>query len=64
MIFVSVVKAVTSAEKQTANCKQNRQYRQNYFEIEHVFRYLDELSLILTKKVTKVQRFALHLCDN
>ena len=53
MIFVGVVKAVTSTEKQAANCKQNSQDRQNYFEIDHVFRYLDELSLILSKKVSK-----------
>lgn len=51
MIFVSVVKAITSAKKQAANRKQNGQDRQNYFEIEHVFRYLDKLSLILSKKV-------------
>ena len=53
MIFVSVVKAITSTEKQAANCKQNSQYRQNYFEIEHVFRCLNKLSLILPKKVSK-----------
>ena len=51
MIFIGVVETITSAEKQTANCKQNGQDRQNYFEIEHVFRYLDKLSLILSKKV-------------
>ncbi len=51
MIFVSIVKAITSTEKQTANRKQNGQDRQNYFEIEHVFRYLDKLNLILSKKV-------------
>jgi hypothetical protein len=53
MIFVSVVKAITSAEKQTANCKQNGQYWQNYFEIEHIFRYLNKLSLNLIEKSPK-----------
>lgn len=53
MIFVGVVETITSAEKQTANGKQNGHDRQKYFEIEHVFRYLDEPSLILSKKVSK-----------
>jgi hypothetical protein len=51
MIFIGVIKTITSTEKQTANGKQNGQDRQNYFEIEHVLRCLDKVSIILSKKV-------------
>jgi hypothetical protein len=46
MIFIGVVETITSAEKQTANGKQNSQDRQNYFEIKHVLRCLDEMTFI------------------
>ena len=47
MIFIGVVETITSAEKQTANGKKNGQNRQNYFEIEHVWRCLDKVTQIL-----------------
>jgi hypothetical protein len=46
MIFIGVVKAVTSAEEQTTDCKQDSQDWQNYFEIEHVLMGLDKITLI------------------
>ncbi len=47
MIFIGVVETITSTEKQTANGKQNGQNRQNYFEIEHVWRCLDKVTHVL-----------------
>jgi len=46
MILIGVVKAITSTEEQTTNCKQDGQDRQNYFEIEHVLMGLDKITLI------------------
>ena len=45
IIFVGVVEAITSPEEQTANCKQDGQDRQNYFEIEHFFTTLNKTIL-------------------
>jgi len=46
MILIGVVKAITSAEEQTTNCKHDGQDRQNYFEIKHVLIGLDKITLI------------------
>lgn len=47
MIFIGVVEAVTSAEEQAANGKQDGQDWQNYFEIEHIFKTLNKMTLDL-----------------
>lgn len=46
MIFIGVVKAITSSEEQTTNSKQDGQDRQNYFEIKHVLMGLDKITLM------------------
>lgn len=46
MIFVGVVKAITSTKEQTANCKQDSQNRQNNFEIKHDLKVLHEVTII------------------
>ena len=55
VIFIGVVETITSAEEQATNGKQYGQYRQNYFEIEHILGWLNKMTLAYILDTKKCQ---------